>query len=84
MADICEAVVSDVQELLEQAILLSSVTIVAEELKVAPSTVHRWLKGETAPKAYIDESLRAIIKKHRTTSKTKKNACLHNDINVVL
>ncbi|MBN1951558.1 MAG: DNA (cytosine-5-)-methyltransferase [Bacteroidales bacterium] len=80
MADTYEMVVPEIQELLEQAIRLSSVTSIAEELKVAPSTVHRWLKGETSPKAYIDESLRAIIKKHQATSKSKKNAFTFIDL----
>ena len=80
MADTCEVVVPEVQELLEQAVRLSSVAGVAEELKVAPSTVHRWLKGETALKAYIDESLRAIIKKHSSTSKSTDTAFTFIDL----
>lgn len=80
MADSCEVVVSEVQELLDQAVRLSSVSSVADELKVAPSTVHRWIKGETAPKPYIDESLRAIIDKHRVSSRNTKTAFTFIDL----
>lgn len=80
MADTCEVIVPEVQELLEQAIRLSSVSSVAEELKVAPSTVHRWLKGDTTPKAYIEESLRAIVLKHRTANKGIKKTFTFIDL----
>lgn len=72
MADTCESIFPEVQDLLEQAIRLSSVANVAEDLKVAPCTVHRWLKGETAPKPYIDESLRSIINNHTVINKSSK------------
>ncbi len=80
MADPCELVVPEVRDLLEQTIRLSSVTSVADELSVAPSTVHRWLNGETAPKAYIADSLLAIIKKHRTDSKRSKRTFTFIDL----
>lgn len=80
MADTCEVIVPEVQELLEQAIRLSSVSSVAEELKVASSTVHRWRKGNTTPKAYIEESLRAIILKHQTENKGIKKTFTFIDL----
>jgi len=80
MADTCEVVVPEIQELLEQAVRISSVANVAEELKVAHSTVHRWLKRETAPKAYIDESLRAIISKHQAVGKSTKKTFTFIDL----
>lgn len=77
MADISEPVIND---LLEQAVRLSSVMIVAEELKVAPSTVHRWLKHETEPKQYIQESLRALIAKHRIFDRNRRSAFTFIDL----
>ena len=80
MADICELVVPEVLELLEHAVQLSSVTNVAEELKVAPSTVHRWLNRETTPKSYIDESLRALINKNTVTNNSQKKTFTFIDL----
>ncbi len=54
--------------------------LVAEDLQVAPSTVHRWLKGETEPKAYISESLYVIIKKHQAAKKSRKTSFTFIDL----
>ncbi|MDX9800243.1 MAG: DNA (cytosine-5-)-methyltransferase [Spirochaetia bacterium] len=73
MTAACDIARSEVLELLDQVVRLTSVTNVAEELEVAPSTVHRWLKEETSPKGYIEETLRTIIKKHKAPVKNKKS-----------
>jgi len=80
MAVNCEIFATEVQELLDQAVRLSSVPSVAAELKVAPCTVHRWLKREIEPKPYIQESLRAIINKHQVTSKNRKKTFTFIDL----
>ncbi len=80
MADTYEVNVPEVHALLEQAVRLSSVTVVAAELKVAPCTVHRWLKREIEPKSYIQESLRAVINKHQSTSKNRKKTFTFIDL----
>jgi len=80
MADTYVEPIPALMDLLEQAVRLSSVTSVAEDLQVAPSTVHRWLKGETEPKAYISESLYVIIKKHQAAKKSRKTSFTFIDL----
>jgi DNA (cytosine-5)-methyltransferase 1 len=68
------------KELLVQALRFYSPQQLAEGLGVNLSTVHRWMNGQSEPKAYISDRLHSMIHRFLTEGETRNKAFTFIDL----